>query len=278
MTRYDKPRGDTRRHVVVDTFGTPIYDGEPDLLEEYCERALDYYYSKTGKASEQGASAITLRTCLTGAAYKATKGLDHEMLLTSAPVDEDGKVTGPAPRGAVDTLIQALREAIADEKPIRATELFDKVLYSQSVWRGTGETMSAYTTRRQQDFKELANVSSSTSVSDDIKAYLLLKFANVPPQQHPSVVSSAGNAYDSEKFIKALRMQFPNINEKEHRGQPPGRTEPHWSRRPAKAYFADPEHRRTTRTASRTTTTTPTATRTASWRMTRAQTTLCWTP
>ena len=67
--------------IHLNKIGVPLYDGQPELQEEYNERALDYYYGCTEE--QQKAAAVKLRTGLSGKAYDATRSIPHEDLIKS---------------------------------------------------------------------------------------------------------------------------------------------------------------------------------------------------
>eukprot|EP00969_Alexandrium_andersonii_P362756 15460399-Alexandrium_andersonii.AAC.1 len=62
----------TTRHATSLSFekDIPLYDGAPELFEEYQERARDAYYGRHGD-DRQIATAVNLRSGLSGVAYEA---------------------------------------------------------------------------------------------------------------------------------------------------------------------------------------------------------------
>lgn len=203
----------------IDKFGVPHFGGKAEDFDEYCERAWDLFYGRQGNASMQAATALNLRSALTDTAYQSARGITHADLLVQA--DKDGVV----PETAVKRLLEVMKADLVHEKPTRAAELFDKVFYSETVWRGIGEPMQAYIVRRNKELADLKDVSQTTAVSTDIQGHLLLKFSGTPPNAWPAIIGSAGNSYERDGVAKALRMQLPHIHEKDLGRQAPRRTD-----------------------------------------------------
>ena len=137
----------------------------------------------------------------------------------------------------VKLLIEIVRDALQKEGPIRVAETFEQVFYAKTVYRARGESMQAYIVRRRREFDKLGELSGSTSVSDDIKTHLLLRFSGLSMTQRTSVIASVGNVFELTKVEHALRTQFPTIHDHE---RPSSSSTPHgrsWhppSRRPGK--------------------------------------------
>ena len=202
--------------IAHDKNSIPKYDGTASVLyEEYCERAWDGFYGKSGKDNEQIASPLSLRGGLTGEAYEAVRALTHSELMTKQAVGVDAAAREVATEAGMKKFLGALNEGVNNEKPVRATEQFHKVFYKETVWRQIGETMQAYIQRRDRGFEALQKVSSSTSVSDDIKAWLLGRFSTLSDDQQSHIIGSAGNVMDLPKFKTALRVQHHSLHEKD---------------------------------------------------------------
>ena len=122
----------------------PLYDGSAELFEEYCERARDAFYGRTGE-EKQIATAVNLRSGLSGSAYEAVRHLTHSALLTFDITEvptPGGKSTiqkKTASTVGLELLLTTLGTAVSKEKPVRAAELFDEILYSSSVRRAPKE-------------------------------------------------------------------------------------------------------------------------------------------
>ena len=106
--------------------------------------------------------------------------------------------------------LDTLRGAIEAEVPVKVNELFLKAFYSPSVWRRNTETMQQYIIRREQDFRKLETSSPGTSVSENLRAMMLLIFGGLDAKEQVSVLSSVNNEYNFEKISHAMRIQFPN--------------------------------------------------------------------
>ena len=210
--------------VQLDRYGVPTFKGEAEHFDEWHERSIDLYYSRTGE--QQATTAISLRGGLQDVAYEAARKIPHEKLITK---DREGK---PIIDG-VKLLIEIVRVALQKEGPIRVTETFEQVFYAKTVYRARGESMQAYIVRRRREFDKLGELSGSTSVSDDIKTHLLLRFSGLTMTQRTSAIASVGNVFELTKIEHALRTQFPTIHEHE---RPSASSTPHgrsWNTRRA---------------------------------------------
>eukprot|EP00959_Pyramimonas_sp_CCMP1952_P294721 6164204-Pyramimonas_sp.AAC.1 len=67
--------------------------------------------------------------------------------------------------------------------------------------------------RRTKVFDDLRKVSQDTSTSDDLQAYVSLKFSGLDKSDHAIIVRSAGGKCDKDAFAKALRMQHWGVHE-----------------------------------------------------------------
>ena len=177
----------------VDRYGVPQYAGDPEAYEEYAERAWDLYHGRSGSDQTQLATAVHLRSGLTGAAYESVRHLKHSELMT-----EDAQKK-PTVKGT-QLLLDTLKEAIAAEQPVKINELFLNAFYSPAVWRRPAENMQQYIVRREQDFKRLEDVLAGSSVPEHIRAMMLLLFGGLDPREQNNVLASVGNTYRHPRF------------------------------------------------------------------------------
>eukprot|EP00971_Amphidinium_carterae_P339909 6477977-Amphidinium_carterae.1 len=77
--------------------------------------------------------------------------------------------------------------------------------------------MQAYMVRRRRELEELTAVSPDTSISRDLQAQLLLRFAGLNMKDKSQVLASTNNVWDMDKIEQALRTQFADIHLHEHR-------------------------------------------------------------
>ena len=185
-----------------DRYGVPQYAGETELFEEYVERAWDLYYGREGQDSLQVSTPLHLRAQLSSTAYESVRKLDHSKLRTTT---SEGRPT----LDGMKLLLKTLKEAIAQEAPVRVNELFLQYFYSPSVWRKPQESMGQYIIRREADFTRLKEASSETELSDNLKCMLLLIFSGIDNKEQQNILSSVNNEYNYRKVSHALRIQFP---------------------------------------------------------------------
>ena len=76
-------------------------------------------------------------------------------------------------------LLDKLTEDLIRAKRVRATEPLNKTFYSASAWRQAQESVQGYIVRREKELADLKAVSADTALSDDVKAYPLLKFSGI---------------------------------------------------------------------------------------------------
>ncbi|CAE7252473.1 RE1 [Symbiodinium sp. CCMP2592] len=175
----------------VDRFGVPQYHGDPDLFEEYCERAWGLWYGRQG-AETQAATPVHLRSGLQGSAYESVRLLKHDKIITK---DENGKAT----EVGIKLFLATLKESIAAEAPVKVKELFFQAFYSPAVWRRSTETMQQYIVRREQDFKRLEDVLPGSAIPEHIRAMMLLAFGGLDHREPLGVLSIVNNEYDFKK-------------------------------------------------------------------------------
>ncbi|CAK0854593.1 unnamed protein product [Prorocentrum cordatum] len=196
--------------IELDRNGIPQYAGQPEYFNEYEERAWDLYHGRTGEKSKQAATALHLRSGLSGPAYEAVRKLKHDELIAT---DKDGE---SKPDG-LTLFLTTLKKEVQDIAPVRSTEIFDKALYGSSVWRDRNESMANYVTRRRKEFAELQEVSASTTISEDIQAALILRFCGISMKEQAAVLASNKNEYKLAGIEYALRAQYPAVHRHQDR-------------------------------------------------------------
>ncbi|CAK0901419.1 unnamed protein product, partial [Prorocentrum cordatum] len=144
--------------IELDRNGVPQYAGQPEYFNEYEERAWDLYHGRTGERSKQAATALHLRSGLSGPAYEAVRKLKHEELIAT---DESGE---SRPDG-LTLFLTTLKKEVQDIAPVRSTEIFDKALYGSSVWRDRNESMANYD--RRADRRERSAYACAASDQDE---------------------------------------------------------------------------------------------------------------
>lgn len=172
------------------------------MFEEYVERAWDLYFGREGQESLQATTPLHLRAQLSSTAYEAVRKLDHSKLRTTT---SEGKPT----QEGMKLFLRTLKEAIAQEAPVRVNELFLQYFYSPSVWRKPQESMGQYIIRREADFTRLKEASSETELSDNLKCMLLLIFSGIDNKEQQNILASVNSEYNYKKVSHALRIQFP---------------------------------------------------------------------
>ncbi|CAK0870870.1 unnamed protein product [Prorocentrum cordatum] len=166
--------------IELDRNGIPQYAGQPEYFNEYEERAWDLYRGRTGEKSKQAATALHLRSGLSGPAYEAVRKLKHDEPIAT---DEYGE---SKPDG-LTLFLTTLKKQVQDIAPVRSTEIFDK------------------------------EVSATTTISEDIQAALILRFCGISMKEQAAVLASNKNEYKLAGIEYALRAQYPAVHRQQDR-------------------------------------------------------------
>ena len=94
-------------------------------------------------------------------------------------------------------LLKTLRDAMADEVPVKIKAFFLTAFYSPSVWHRNNETVQQYIIGRELNFKKFEEASPERKISNNIKSMMLLICGGLDATEQVSVLSSCGNLYDS---------------------------------------------------------------------------------
>ena len=106
----------------------------------------------------------------------------------------------------MEVVIAVVRTSCEKVAPLRKKEAFDE--YFTKGRRRGGEGIQDYIGRRQNDYDLLTSLSSSTSLSEDLRAYFLLQLSGVDEQQHKHILGQCGNEYDWEKITGTMMIQL----------------------------------------------------------------------
>ena len=197
--------------VVVDRDGIPHYTGSiPGLMREYRQRVLFAFNNLEGDGKDEAEEARDLAKkkqrfgkrfldALHGEAYKACEDLmaDHEKLRE--------------PEGYKH--IFAALQTIEKVNIVKRTEAFDK--FFDSSQRKRGQPVDTYIRQRKQQWSELQDVAENVQMSEDLRAYFLLKHVGITREDRRTVLLANQSNYTMEGIEKALRTSFYDLHEKE---------------------------------------------------------------
>ena len=197
--------------VVVDRDGIPHYTGSiPGLMREYRQRVLFAFNNLEGDGKDEAEEARDLAKkkqrfgkrlldALHGEAYKACEDLmaDHEKL--------------KEPEGYKH--IFAALQTIEKVNIVKRTEAFDK--FFDSSQRKRGQPVDTYIRQRKQQWSELQDVAENVQMSEDLRAYFLLKHVGITREDRRTVLLANQSNYTMEGIEKALRTSFYDLHEKE---------------------------------------------------------------
>ena len=109
-------------------------------------------------------------------------------------------------------ILKAL-QSIEKVTVIKKTEAFDR--FFDRCYRRKGQTVDQYLRQMKQDWSELQDLSEGTTMSEDLKAYFMLKNVNLGRDEKRQILLSNQSNYTMEGFEKALRVTYYDIHERE---------------------------------------------------------------
>ena len=143
--------------------------------------------------------AKRLLDALHGEAFKACEDL---MSAPEALKKEDG----------YKEILKAL-QSIEKVSVIKKTEAFDR--FFDRCYRRKGQSVDQYLRQMKQDWNELQDLSEGTTMSEDLKAYFMLKNVNLGREEKRQILLSNQSNYTMDGFEKALRVSYYDIHERE---------------------------------------------------------------
>ena len=193
-----EPKNFGKGSVYVDRDNGVHYDGDPLYGDEFAERAMLAFH--TTRESDKPLFALRLKNGLSGRAWTLTHKRP-ELSVSKLVADAESN-----PKGTVEVVIAVVRTSCEKVAPLRKKEAFDE--YFTKGRRRGGEGIQDYIGRRQNDYDLLTSLSSSTSLSEDLRAYFLLQLSGVDEQQHKHILGQCGNEYDWEKITGTMMIQL----------------------------------------------------------------------
>ena len=104
-------------------------------------------------------------------------------------------------------------QAIEKVSIVKRTEAFDK-FFDQS-HRKRGQPVDSYIRQRKQQWNELQDLSEGLQMSEDLRAYFLLKHVGISREDRRTVLLANQSNYTMEGIEKALRTSFYDLHERE---------------------------------------------------------------
>lgn len=177
--------------IITDRDGIPHYTGKfPHLMREYRRRVLFAFANLEGEGDTAEKEAKDLQRkkqrfakrlldALHGEAFKACEDL---MIAPEALKKEDG----------YKEILKAL-QSIEKVNVIKKTEAFDR--FFDRCYRRKGQPVDQYLRQMKQDWNELQELSEGTTMSEDLKAYFLLKNVNLGRDEKRQILLSNQSNY-----------------------------------------------------------------------------------
>ena len=197
--------------ITMDRDGIPHYTGaQPHLMKEYRRRVLFAYGALEGDGDtaekeaadlekKQKRFAIKLINCLHGEAWKS---VEHLTMEPERLKKKDGYKE-----------IFAALQSIEKEGIIKKTEAFDK--FFEQTTRRRGDPVDSYLRRKVQAWQDLCDLDETSSMSEDLLSYFILKGCNLSRDDRRSILLANQSAYNQKGITQSLRVSFHDIHEKE---------------------------------------------------------------
>ena len=184
------PDGAQHRSDTMTKTGYPIYDGNPAMFSEWEFRTM--LKIKTTKEDDKDKICSSLVEALHGKAASVAQDIGTEKLS-----EKDGFLV----------LIEALKKDAFPRMDKEARDLLREGQKPRGVLsRSNGESMKAYTDRRDRWWRRLKSLNSSIQVSEDILSQWMLDSANISETEKQLVQTTAKNEWKIGTISHALQV------------------------------------------------------------------------
>ena len=197
--------------VTVDRDGIPHYTGaDPSLMREYRRRVIFAYNSLDGEgkdateeardlARKQGRFARRLIDGLHGEAWKAVQDLTLDL----AKLKE---------KEGYKHVLAAL-QSIEKIGIIKKTEAFDA--FFLGCHRKRGQSIDSFLRQMKEGWNYLTELSEETTMSEDLRAYFLLKNLGLSREDKRQILLANQSNYNMQGIEQALRVSYFDLHERE---------------------------------------------------------------
>eukprot|EP00435_Cladocopium_sp_Y103_P045672 s349_g13.t1 len=103
---------------------------------------------------------------------------------------------------------------------VKRTEAFDR--FFDAMNRRRGQPVDGYIRQRKQQWNELQDLADGVQMSEDLKAYFMLKGAGLSREDRRMILLANQSSYTMDGIEKALRTSFYDVHEKERQRDAPG--------------------------------------------------------
>ena len=173
--------------VVRDNY-IPIFDGRPSSYKEWRKRIV-LYQKKMVLAKRPVEGVINLLTSFTGPVWKQVEHLSE-----TASEQEDG----------FKTILTALDRIYQYDDKVEMPKAFERFFYNIS--RSNGVTLLAYCSDHREAARELEKY--NVKLPDAVSGWLLMRHANLTPEQRQLVMSQVPKDFTPEKIEEAMFYLF----------------------------------------------------------------------
>ena len=197
--------------VLVDRDGIPHFSGaDPGLMREYRRRVLFAYANLEGEGDDAAKEARDLQKKQSRFAKKLLDALHGEAWKCCQELlDQTEKLRE---REGYKHIFKALQQ-IEKVTVIKKTEAFDS--FFEKCHRKRGQSIDAFLRQRNQTWNELLDLTEGTSMSEDLRAYFLLKHVGLPREDRRQILLANQSNYTMEGIEQALRVSYYDVHERE---------------------------------------------------------------
>ena len=189
-------------HLLIDRDGIPSYDGEPEYVDDFEERAKSAYFSM--KTYDRRLLPQKIKNQLFGRAHLLTH---KNKTIAAEALDEAWDEEEPM--SVLRLLLKTVREAVVEEKDIYRGKRFDD--YFKRGRRRAVEPIKEYDARRREDYDKLVEVSPETSISEDLRCYFFMELSGLNEKEKLNILQMTNNEYDHKRVLAAMLVQHHSL-------------------------------------------------------------------
>ena len=97
---------------------------------------------------------------------------------------------------------------------MRKKEAFNS--FFRKGYRKSNESVQEYIARREAEYERLTSLSTSTSLSEDLRTYFLLELAGIDDETHKRILAMNGNDYAWTGITNTMLIQLDKDETQRH--------------------------------------------------------------
>ncbi|CAJ1341756.1 unnamed protein product [Effrenium voratum] len=216
--------------IVTDRSGIPHCTGaNPALMKEYRRRVLFAFNSLEGDGEDEAKEKRDLDKKKARFGRQLLEALHGEAWRICEPLTlQLAELKQPDGYQLIFKQLQQLEKAPI----IRKTEAFDH--FFDNCFRRRGQPIDEYMRSRKRDWEDLTDLCEGTTMSEDLRAYFLLKNINLSRDDRRSILLANASDFSMEGIEKAFCISFYDVHEREkakiwYQRAPPTGKKRHWA-------------------------------------------------